>query len=214
MGSVTPLWNFKQGITPSAENLSAAIAHVNWQFVHVFHENDQAYVQLDDTLCALDLGGIAKGWIADEIGALLLRAGFPNHLINLGGNVLAHGKNERGKPWTVQVENPFSNSDEAILVHTADASLVTSGTYQRCFMENGILRHHILNPQTGYPVESDAVSATVVCEKSIDAEGFSTTALALGVREGLAFCADQPEILAAFFIDVNGRVHAHEASCA
>lgn len=210
MGSVTPLWDFKQGIEPSAAQIDAALAHVAWQRVHVFQENECWFVQLASPKCALDLGGIAKGWIADEIGALLSNAGFSNFLINLGGNVLARGRNDQGKPWTIQVENPFGNPDEAILVHTTDASLVTSGTYERCFMKNGILLHHILSPRTGRPVESDAVSATIVCKKSIDAEGFSTTALALGVHEGIAFCQEQPEIAAAFFIDVNGGIHAYE----
>ena len=75
--------------------------------------------------------------------------------------------------------------------------MVTSGTYERCFQKNGVLMHHILDPQTGFPVVTDAVGATIVCEKSIDAEGFSTTALALGVEGGLAFCKAQPEIISA-----------------
>ena len=84
--------------------------------------------------------------------------------------------------------------------------MVTSGTYERCFAKNGVLLHHVLDPRTGRPVVTDAVSATIVCEKSLDAEGFSTAALALGTNAGMAFCKAQPEILAAYFIDVAGRV--------
>ena len=71
-----------------------------------------------------------------------------------------------------------------------------------------MLMHHVLDPQTGYPVITDAVSATIICERSVDAEGFSTTALALGVDEGLAFCKAQPEIVSALFIDAAGKIRS------
>ncbi len=210
-GCLTRLWDFHQGIVPEEQTLRQAVQHVDWRTVDVFQENDTWYVQLSDSDAALDVGGIAKGWIADELGKHLQREGFANFLINLGGNVLAHGYNAQGKPWTIGITNPFPDQSENVVVRCTGESVVTSGTYERCFQKNGVLMHHILDPQTGFPVVTDAVGATIVCEKSIDAEGFSTTALALGVENGLAFCEAQPEIISAIFIDVRGNVHTYEA---
>ena len=210
-GCLTRLWDFHQGIVPEQQTLQQAVQRVDWRTVNVFQENDTWYVQLADPAAALDVGGIAKGWIADELGKYLQRKGFEDFLINLGGNVLAHGHNAQGKPWTIGITNPFPDQSEDVVVRCTGESVVTSGTYERCFQKNGVLMHHILDPQTGFPVVTDAVGATIVCEKSIDAEGFSTTALALGVESGLAFCKAQPEIISAIFIDVRGNVHTYEA---
>ena len=210
-GCLTRLWDFHRGIVPENQTLQQAVQHVDWHTVSVFQENGTWYVQLTDPDAALDVGGIAKGWIADELGKYLQHEGFENFLINLGGNVLAHGHNAKGKPWTIGITNPFPDQSENVVVRCTGESVVTSGTYERCFQKNGVLMHHILDPQTGFPVVTDAVGATIVCEKSIDAEGFSTTALALGVEGGLAFCKAQPEIISAIFIDVRGNVRTYEA---
>ena len=210
-GCLTRLWDFHRGIVPEKQTLQQAVQHVDWHTVSVFQENGTWYVQLTDPDAALDVGGIAKGWIADELGKYLQHEGFENFLINLGGNVLAHGHNAKGKPWTIGITNPFPDQSENVVVRCTGESVVTSGTYERCFQKNGVLMHHILDPQTGFPVVTDAVGATIVCEKSIDAEGFSTTALALGVEGGLAFCKAQPEIISAIFIDVRGNVRTYEA---
>ena len=210
-GCLTRLWDFHQGVVPEEQTLQQAVQHVDWRTVNVFQENDTWYVQLADPDAALDVGGIAKGWIADELGKYLQREDFANFLINLGGNVLARGRNAKSKPWSIGITNPFPDQNENMIVRCTGESVVTSGTYERCFQKNSVLMHHILNPRTGLPVVTDAVGATIICEKSIDAEGFSTTALALGVENGLAFCKAQPEIISAIFIDVRGNVHVYEA---
>ena len=210
-GCLTRLWDFHQGVVPEEQTLQQAVQHVDWRTVNVFQENDTWYVQLADPDAALDVGGIAKGWIADELGKYLQRKGFEDFLINLGGNVLARGRNAKSKPWSIGITNPFPDQNENMIVRCTGESVVTSGTYERCFQKNGVLMHHILNPQTGLPVVTDAVGATIICEKSIDAEGFSTTALALGVENGLAFCKAQPEIISTIFIDVRGNVHTYGA---
>lgn len=209
-GCATKLWNFKKGVTPTKPQLEEAISHINWKNVRVFQQDDAWFVQLLDPHAAIDLGGIAKGWIADKIGAYLLNSHFSDYLINLGGNILVHGRNAKEKPWTIAIENPISGAADTAYVRSTEASVVTSGTYQRFFTQNGKTLHHILNPKTGYPAESDAVSASIVCEKSLDAEGFSTTALTLGVQDGLAFCKSQQEIEAAFFIDAQGKISSYE----
>ena len=209
-GCITSLWDFKQNISPTSQELKKTICHINWRQVQVFSEENKWFTKLCDPRASLDLGGIAKGWIADELGTYLQKAGFSNYLINLGGNVLAHGHNSQNKPWVIRIKNPVAFSEEEILISSDKVSVVTSGTYQRCFEKSGVLYHHILNPRTGYPVKSNIISASIVCEKSLDAEGFSTTALALGINDGLFFCKAQPEIIAAFFIDFEGKIHSYQ----
>ena len=89
----------------------------------------------------------------------------------------------------------------------ARGSAVTSGIYERCFTApDGTFYHHILDPLTGMPAETDVAGVTVICEKSIDAEGFSTALLALGLERGLALSRRRPEIEQAFFIDAQGTI--------
>ena len=92
------------------------------------------------------------------------------------------------------------------VVPVRDASAVTSGVYERCFERDGVFYHHILDPKTGFPVETDAAGATVVARRSIDAEGYSTTLLALGIERGLAFARERDAILGAYFVDRDGKV--------
>ena len=89
-----------------------------------------------------------------------------------------------------------------------DASAVTSGVYERRFERDGAFYHHILCPETGLPVETDAAGATVIARRSLDAEGYSTTLLALGIERGRAFAQSHPAILEAHFVDAAGKVHS------
>ena len=91
-----------------------------------------------------------------------------------------------------------------------DASAVTSGTYERSFEHNGTTYHHILDPETGFPVQTDIAGATVVARTSLDAEGYSTTLLALGKERAVRFVREHPSIMAAYLADDEGRVVAIE----
>ena len=201
IGKAVALWNFHEGTIAPEKQLKAALAHVNWKNVHVEQTNDGAFAYLDDPEAALDLGGIAKGWMADQLTELLESEGLSNFIVNLGGNVVVRGEKPNGQPWRVGLQDPFNK--EGILggIELTNASAVTSGTYERSFTHDGKTYHHILDPKTGYPVETDAAGVTVVTRNSLDAEGYSTTLLALGIERGLAFAKMHPEILNVFFVD-------------
>ena len=154
----------------------------------------------------MDVGGIAKGWIADRLSALLAERGLDSFVVNLGGNVMARGQKPDGSPWRVGLQDPRDKGSIVGAVTVRDASAVTSGVYERCFERDGAFYHHILDPKTGFPVETDAAGATVVARRSIDAEGYSTTLLALGIERGLAFARERDAILGAYFVDRDGKV--------
>ena len=155
----------------------------------------------------MDAGGIAKGWIADALVAAMEAHGLSGIIVNLGGNVAVSGTKPTGDPWRVGIRDPRDPSQLIGAVPLVAGSAVTSGVYERCFTApDGTFYHHILDPRTGRPVETDVAGVTVICEKSIDAEGFSTTLLALGLERGLALARRHPEILQAFFIAPDGTI--------
>lgn len=208
VGSVVRLWNFHQGIIPDQTALDAALTHVDWNTLTLWEEpNGQTYAQLADPQAAIDVGGIAKGWIADRLTQTIAGFGIEAFIINLGGNVVAHGEKPGGNLWRIGLQDPRNKGDIVGAVPLLNASAVTSGVYERCFQKDHILYHHILNPRTGYPAKTDAAGATVIAERSLDAEGYSTTLLALGIERGIAFAKKHPAILHAYFVDYDGIVH-------
>lgn len=206
VGSVVRLWNFHEGIVPDRKAVEQALAHVDWHALHVGSDERGGWAQLDDPHAAVDVGGIAKGWIADRLSDLLVEHGLNSFIVNLGGNVMAHGEKPDGSPWRVGLQDPRDKRAVVGAVAVRDASAVTSGVYERCFERDGEFYHHILDPKTGFPVETDAAGATVIARRSIDAEGYSTTLLALGIERGIAFARSHPTILGAHFVDAAGNV--------
>ena len=206
MGAAVQLWDLRRAIIPSQDALREAVAHVDWRGVRVREESGHYFAQLADPQAAVDVGGIAKGWIADKFTSALLKEGLEDFLINLGGNVVAHGKKPGGIAWNIGIRDPRDENSIVGAVPLCDASAVTSGIYERCCEVNGKFYHHILSPETGMPVQTDVAGATVIADRSIDAEGYSTTLLALGTVRGLAFAREHPAIRKAIFVTSNGDV--------
>ena len=206
MGAAVQLWDLRRATIPSQDKLREAVAHVDWRGVRVWEECGRHFSQLVDPQAAVDVGGIAKGWIADRFTNALVEAGLENFLINLGGNVVAHGEKPGGAAWNIGIRDPRNKGAIVGAVPIRNASTVTSGIYERCCEVNGKFYHHILSPETGMPVETDVAGVTVVADRSIDAEGYSTTLLALGTVRGLAFAREHPAIRKAIFVTHNGDV--------
>ena len=204
------LWDFKQGVEPTAEELAEAAEHVGWRKLDVWAQcGGNWFAQLRDPAAAVDLGGIAKGWIADALGKTMLRYGATGAMINLGGNVLVVGEKPNGAPWRVGIREPKPTVEAPASLRTVElerGSMVTSGTYERAFERDGVLYHHILDPRTGLPVASPWASVSVVSDRSLDAEGFSTTLLALGLDRSRELAKAHPEILQAYFTSPEGAI--------
>ncbi len=213
IGPALRLWDFTQRNIPAEEELAQVVPHINWKMLELRNDENAStqslrfYARLTDPLGVLDVGGIAKGYIADKLAEYLDEHGVENYLINLGGNVLVRGLRPDGTPWKVGIQDPVQ---QKVLraIDVKDASAVTSGTYERGFKKDGVLYHHILNPKTGWPVTTDVAGVTVVAKRSLDAEGYSTTLLALGIEEGSSFVRAHDTILAAYFVDGSGSIVA------
>ncbi len=134
----------------------------------------------------INLGGIAKGYIADRIKKMMLEKGVTSGLINLGGNVLAVGSKEEGKPFIVGIREPIKEEGKIIgTVEVVDKSVVTSGVYERNFEEDGAMYHHIIDPKTGYPSRNPILSVTIISSKSADGDALSTSVFLLGEEDGM-----------------------------
>ena len=192
IGAVSELWDFHEGIVPTDEAIQAALLHIGWQGVHV--DVATSTVTLDDPDARLDLGGIAKGYISDVIIDQLAVAGVESGFVNLGGNVAVLGPKLDGSPWTVGVRNPFPGQGQdatsksvVATIECTGGSVVTSGLYERSFTKDGRTYWHILDPRTGYPVETDLASATVYAPLSIDGDGLTKPLFMLGNTAALDY---------------------------
>ncbi|MDO5424301.1 MAG: FAD:protein FMN transferase [Eubacteriales bacterium] len=180
---VSALWDFKNntGTVPEAEALQEAVSLVDYRTVSI----DGNSVTLENPQAALDLGGIAKGYIADRLKEFLLEEGISGATINLGGNVLAIGEKPSKAMWKIAIQKPFAEHGEVIeAVSISEGSVVTSGVYERYFTVDGQIYHHLLDPETGYPVQNELLSVTIVSENSVDGDALSTICFVLGYEKG------------------------------
>lgn len=191
------LWNFtsENPTVPSNELILEAKNKVNYEKIEIYENT----VTLLDPTMSLDLGFIAKGFIADELKAFLLEEGITSGLINLGGNILAIGNKQGNSLFQIGIAKPFDHSNNPIVsIQIEDCSVVTSGIYQRYFEQDQSIYHHILNPKTGFPVTNDLLSVTIISKNSVDGDALSTYCLLLGLKEGLSYIETLPQIEAIF----------------
>ena len=199
------LWDFKNNskIVPTDEQISEALSHVNYKNI-VIEGNT---VTLRDPKAAIDLGGIAKGYMADRLKEFLESKEVESALINLGGNVITIGEKPNGTPFTIGIQNPFDEPSAIITsVSAKDSSVVASGSYERYFEVGNKIYHHILNTQNGYPCENDLLSVTILSKHSIDGDALSTSCFALGLDKGVNFIQSL-ENLEAVFITTDYKIH-------
>ena len=164
----------------------------------------QPALAITDPHTILDLGGVAKGYIADDLTDLFIAHGVGRFVINLGGNVVVRGGRPAdasarppvaaGSPWRIGIINPLDPAHNRAIVDMVDGSVVTSGIHERRFTKGGVTYHHILDPATGMPAKTDLTSATIIAPRSMDCDGYSTTALMLGARDAIDFVESLPGI--------------------
>lgn len=202
---LSSLWGFtaKNPTVPAKADIRAALPYVNYRYIHLNGNT----ITFDKEKTGIDLGGIAKGYIADKLKEFLLSKGVHSAMINLGGNILCIGEKPVGIPFHVGVQKPFADRNEIIgYMDINGLSVVSSGVYERCFTVNGKLYHHILNPKTGYPFDNGLISVTIISKKSTDGDGLSTTCFALGLKKGMELIERLPDTYA-IFITSDYKLH-------
>ena len=192
---------------PSQEEIDALLPLVGSAHIH----QSGADVTLDEG-CALDLGGIAKGYASDCVAALFQGADITGGCANLGGNVYVYGTNAQNKPWSVAIQDPADSEGYVCTLSLSDAFVVTSGGYQRYFTApDGTVYQHILDPKTGYPVQSDLTSVSVVTRGGFGGQGtradaYSTALYVMGEQAAVDFWRAQDMSFDMVLITRDGRV--------
>ncbi len=199
IGGVSELWDFKEKHVPNGKEIEKALATVDFRNIM----DEGGYISLLNG-AQLDLGAIAKGAIADALASSFSRLDVDSAVINLGGNVLAHGVRPDGKPFTIGIRSPWDENALLGTIELSDLSMVTSGVLERGFEYGGRYYHHLLDPKTGYPAETGLASVSVVSESSTKADALSTALFVLGPEKGMELALS--EGAEAIFALENGEI--------
>ena len=204
---LTSLWDFtaEDPQVPKDSLIQAALPKCDYHNISIDKDKNEITLKTDDT--AIELGAIAKGYIADRLKDYLISRNVKSAIINLGGNVLCIGEKTDNSAFKIGIQKPFADRSETIAVmDIKDKSVVSSGIYERCFEQNGTLYHHLLNPETGYPYDNGLIAVTIISDKSVDGDALSTTCFALGLEDGMKL-AESLDDVQAFFVTSDYEIH-------
>lgn len=182
---LSSLWDFKakDPKVPKTGLITDAVKEVSYENIELRGN----IISFKSQETRIDLGAIAKGYIADKVKEYLISQGVKSALINLGGNVLCLGQKNEKEAFKIGIQKPFADRNEIIgAMDIRDMSVVTSGIYERYFVDDsGVIHHHILNPMTGYPYDNNLLSVTIISPTSVQGDALSTTCFALGLDGGM-----------------------------
>ncbi|QHQ63675.1 FAD:protein FMN transferase [Anaerocolumna sedimenticola] len=185
IGPLANLWDYKKtSEIPETEKIKEVLPFINYSDLYLDPVAKTAGLKQNGQ--CINLGGIGKGFASDKFLEIFRNYGITSALTNLGGNVAALGTKPDGSPWNIGIRHPRLPNTLLGIVSVTDKAVVTSGDYQRYFIDRkGKRYHHILNPVTGYPSESELISVTVVTENGTTADALSTIIFITGKNAGL-----------------------------
>ncbi|MBQ4282631.1 MAG: FAD:protein FMN transferase [Lachnospira sp.] len=209
IGAVSSLWDFTADtpVIPDSGHINTALSSVDYTNIKLTPNSDGTFTIEKPSDMIIDLGAVAKGYIADKLKEFLLKNNINHALIDLGGNILCVGGKTESSNFNVGIKKPFSEKGETLVTLSLNnVSAVSSGNYERYFYENDTLYHHILNPKTGYPYDNNLSGVTIISESSLMGDCLSTTSFALGLEEGLKLINNTADV-EAMFVTNTGEVH-------
>ncbi len=184
---IVAAWGFsyKSGDSITPQLIDSLKQLVNYQKIRI--ENGK--VVKENPNMKLDFNAIAQGYTSDLIASFLESRGIKNYLVDTGGEIMARGSKPNGQPWIVGIEKPAKNWDSEQVVQTRitlrDKGLVTSGSTRKYVERNGRRYSHCIDPKTGYPVEHNVLSATVMAENSVWADALASICMVMGMEKSL-----------------------------
>lgn len=193
---LTALWNFSEGVSivPDEKEIEEALYNTDCSYIDISEDE----INLNGV--RVDLGAVAKGYVADCIKEYLVEEGIDSAIINLGGNILCIGDKPTGDDFVIGIQKPFYN--EPLLGLKVDGmSVVTSGTYERYFEQDGVLYHHILDPDTGMPCNTGLLSVTIIAESGILCDCLSTGCFVMGMEDAMELINNMENVYAVFVDD-------------
>ncbi len=200
IGPIVKRWKigFQGNSVPPAADITALLPLTNPHQVVLDAAAQTVY--LPQRGMEIDLGAIAKGYIADRVQQWLRQQGITQALINLGGNVQTLGSPpHEPQGWHIGLKKPFADDNTLLgVIAVQEKSVVTSGIYERYFEQQGRCWHHIFDPRTGYPLDNELLSVTVISDRSLDGDIYTTLLYGMGTEQGLNWLASQSDIDAIF----------------
>ena len=200
IGPLVKLWKigFKGANKPSDADIKTRLRIIDPE--RIILDDGKQSIFLQEKGMEIDLGGIAKGYIADQIKQLWQERQVKTGIIDLGGNVLLVGPSQHAdQMWNIGVQNPIKPRDVSLgVIHTTAKSIGTSGIYERKLVIDGREYHHMFDSKTGYPIKNNLASVTIVSDQSIDGEIWSTIGFYQGIEKGKTLIEDQPGVEAVF----------------
>jgi thiamine biosynthesis lipoprotein len=210
VGPLTKAWGISFGEgkpkIPDENDIKDMLFLINCDDLSIVEKNLSA--KLAKTGQSIDLGGIAKGYAADEAIKIYKQYGIESACINLGGSIAALGSKPGGAPWRIGIQHPRGEPGKYIgIVELVDKAIVTSGDYERYFMADDKRYHHILDPRTGYPASSGLISTTIITDLSIEGDALSTAVFVLGLKKGMEL-VESLEGVEGIFITDDKKIYA------
>jgi FAD:protein FMN transferase len=209
IGPVVKLWDFLKKNKPTEIEIAHALPLVKYKDILI--DTTDATVFLKRRGMMIDLGGIAKGYAADLAVESLKKEGILSGLVSIAGDIRTFGVKPDNNPWTIGIKNPrqTGEKDEIVAkIRLSDKAISTSGDYERYFIAEDKRYHHLLDPKTGMPA-SGCRSVSIVTDKAVDTDAFSTAVFILGPEKGMKLVEEMG--IDAMIIDSNGTIHMTNA---
>ncbi len=202
LGPLIEMWGFgprkPEDPVPSDAEIQVALAAVGQDRLLTL-DPDAGTLAKSDAGVGINLSAIAKGYGIDAVAASLAEAGIESYMVEIGGDLVAKGENDKGESWRIGIEKPETGSQSIqLVVPVADLGMATSGDYKNFFEQDGVRYSHIIDPVTGRPITHRTTSVTVLAENAMMADAWATAMLALGQEEGLKLAEEHK--LAVYFI--------------
>jgi len=206
VGPLVSLWDISgKPRVPSKEEINSVLPLINWRNIKMDARLKSVY--LTQRGMSLDLGGIAKGYAADEAAEIIKSYKINRAKIDFGGNIIMIGARLDKNPWRVGVQYPGENRGSIIgILQIPEKTVVTSGVYERNFEKNGVFYHHLLSVTDGYPVNNNLLSVTIIADVSMDADALSTAVFVLGYEKGLSLLESYGDAQAVFVFKDNSVI--------
>ena len=201
--TVAPIVNawgfgFKSGSSPTSQYIDSLKQFIGYKKVRI---NKDKHVVKQDERIMLDCSAIAKGYGSDVVARLFNAKGIKNYMIEIGGEIVASGVSDKRLPWKIGITKPSEDSlgtsnELQTILNITDCAMATSGNYRNFYYKNGKRYAHTIDPRTGYPIQHNILSATVIAKSCAQADAYATSFMVLGLDEAKKILERHPQLLA------------------
>lgn len=215
--TVAPLANawgfgFKKGAFPDSTMIDSLLEITGYTKVVL---SEEGKVVKQDERMMLSCSAVAKGYAVDVIAQFLAKKSITNFMVDIGGEIVARGENPKKELWRIGINKPVDdslsiNQELQTVLNVTDVGIATSGNYRNFYYRDGKKYAHTIDPRTGYPVQHNILSATVVAKDCMSADAYATAFMVMGLEEAERFANAHPDIDACFiYTDGNGELQTY-----